>query len=177
MAKKASEGDKRLGNQFKIGEEEFDHYRYPAKFTNQPTSHEGMLTNNENLIKNNIHELFSGRIEFNPKAMGINGLARSTITKARASFGEVYVINAIGTNVYKIGCTTNFKKRFTGITAASPLPIEIYKYGKCENPYVIEAIMHRRLKEFHFKNEWFILGEDELKIVERVWELMYLPHQ
>lgn len=84
--------------------------------------------------------------------------------------GEIYIIHAIGTTLFKIGISSNFNKRFNDIAGTSPLPLMAFKYGKCDNPVLLERHLHKLLKEKRFKNEWFHLTKDDLKIIDDIWD-------
>jgi hypothetical protein len=87
----------------------------------------------------------------------------------RFEIGEIYIIHAIGTTLFKIGISSNFNRRFKDIAGCSPLPISVVRYGRCDNPHLLEKYFHQLFKDKRFKNEWFHLTKEDFeKIDERL---------
>lgn len=144
--------------------------KYPASFTYLPHDFCEKRTDNRELL-----ELGTGLyrepfqvLEPSPMALGIN--TKSTKLSTTIDFGEIYVIWAIGTTLYKIGVSTDYRRRFKDLSAASPLPLTTVKYAKCDHPHFLESHLHERFAGQLFKNEWYSLGADDLKAVSDVFD-------
>jgi hypothetical protein len=66
----------------------------------------------------------------------------------------VYAISAPGSGRIKIGRTLNIDRRFSSLSTASPLPLELL--GHCWLPDDAEADLHKYLEDDHSHGEWFI---------------------
>jgi len=108
---------------------------------------------------------FKGRIihdiglVIKPELLGVN--KKSSKVSTKIAFGTIYIINAKGSDLYKIGVSTCFDRRFKDLNAASPLPLCICLHLECHNPHIIESFIHDSLKSVYFKNEWFQLDESQ----------------
>lgn len=145
--------------------------KYPKSFTYLPPYFDRYESDSRRL-QNNI-DLFIGGVTLYPDAkyLGIN--KKSTAFKKEVPVGEIYILNAHGTNLFKIGHTTNFKKRYNQMCAYSPLPLAIYKYGQCDNPNIFEDYLHKMFEKQFFKNEWFALGAEELAQIDAIFNEIY----
>jgi hypothetical protein len=140
--------------------------KYPVKNTYLPHDFELKPSNNSRLRNKNI---FNSQILIpSSKYIGINPPSIKTSTNIK--FGEIYVLNAEGTNLFKIGCTSNFNKRFKDLASASPLPINVWKYGRCDNPHLLEGHLHKIFVKRYFKNEWFALTGNDIEIINVIFK-------
>lgn len=135
------------------------HFRYlPAKFECFGTESSFLKKSKEYIFKDNA---LLRPIE--------SVLGNTKTTKPRAKkikWGEFYVLYAIGTTLYKIGHSTNFLRRYRDLCAASPLPLAVIKYCRCDNPNLLEEYLHEIFKDKYFKNEWFSLDHDDVCFIE-----------
>ena len=142
--------------------------RYPAnnRFLPATFSYDGKGQDNGKLLKlgAEIYEEPFHVLKPATKALGVNKRSRRVSTQF--SFGEFYVIWAIGTSLYKIGVSNNFERRFKDLAANSPLPLRVVKYARCDNPHLIEERLHALLRDRLFKNEWFSLDGEHLATIE-----------
>jgi hypothetical protein len=59
----------------------------------------------------------------------------------------------------KIGISQNIEKRIKSMETDNPLEIELLFYKKMENVRKVESFLHKQLKEYNVKNEWFKLDK------------------
>jgi len=71
----------------------------------------------------------------------------------------VYLLNAVGTNRYKIGVAQNLHKRKSEIATSSPFPIEIVAWRDGDVSH--EKQLHAILKEHRRHLEWFEFPDRE----------------
>jgi hypothetical protein len=76
---------------------------------------------------------------------------------------EIYVINIKGSNIYKIGVSSNSRRRIFDLRAANPFPIDVIYVQKSLFPAQLERKIHNHLSDKHIKNEWFKI--DDIDIV------------
>lgn len=169
--------DKRIGNQFwknkdfelklKIRREEplSIEGKYPKEYRYLPMGIYDVPTHNSQLLSSDELEFHINRNTLQPstKSLGINKNDRKL--NKTINWGSFYVLHAVGTNLFKIGVSSNFKRRYRDICCASPLPVTIIERALCDNPNLLEDHFHRLFKEKHFKNEWFALNEEDLSII------------
>lgn len=144
--------------------------KYPASYTYLPADFGDARSDNGTVLD------FGERIYKDPFqvlepaacALGVN--KKSTKISTRISFGEIYVIWAIGTTLYKIGVSTDFKRRFKDLSASSPLPLTPVKYARCDNPHLLESRLHAMFAAKVFKNEWFSLDENDLARIAAMFD-------
>ena len=76
---------------------------------------------------------------------------------------EIYVINIKGSNIYKIGVSSNSQRRIYDLRAANAFPIDVIYVQKSLFPAQLERKIHNHLSDKHIKNEWFKI--DDIDIV------------
>ena len=152
--------------QFTTGECSPD--KYPARFTflpydfcDKPSDNKALLSVGDAIYLEPFQVL-----EPSPKSLGINTTSRKVHTKIE--FGDFYVIWAIGTTLHKIGVSSDIRKRFRDLSSASPLPLMVVRYGRCDNPNLIESHFHKMFAAKLFKNEWYSLSEGDLEKIDNV---------
>lgn len=67
----------------------------------------------------------------------------------------VYVIECA--SMYKIGKADNVEERFKQLQTGNPFPMKIIKVYQTYLAHDLETYIHRRLKEYRQKGEWFTL--------------------
>lgn len=87
------------------------------------------------------------------------------IAKKKVNLGHVYFINIVGTNKYKIGVSTNVKRRLADISSVLPFELNILAINEIKNPFHFEEILHNQFKSKLIKNEWFELNIDDVKYI------------
>jgi hypothetical protein len=72
--------------------------------------------------------------------------------------GQVYLVWALGTTFWKIGFTSlPLRRRLSLLNTASPFPLLLQ--GARFGSYKDEKRLHQRLRQFHYRGEWFCLPE------------------
>jgi Meiotically up-regulated gene 113 len=82
--------------------------------------------------------------------------------KLADSVGYVYLLNAVETDIYKIGFSKNVIKRVNSLKSSSPIDISIYKIYKCYKAYYVEQELHKLFIDKRVNNEWFRLDAQDL---------------
>lgn len=70
--------------------------------------------------------------------------------------------NIEGENLYKIGLTTNIKKRTNQLQTANPNLILETSF-QTKHDYKLETYLHNHFKNRKVKGEWFKLSEEDIK--------------
>jgi len=80
----------------------------------------------------------------------------------------IYILNAQGTDLYKIGITTRTtSKRIKNLqTGNGNIIIEVYKH-ESEYANVIEKMLHRHFSHLRNKGEWFNFSEISVEDVKK----------
>lgn len=76
----------------------------------------------------------------------------------------VYLINAAGTNRYKIGVSINPKSRLEALSSGSPIDLAIV--AQCPGDFRFEQALHVRHSSKHVRGEWFELGPDDVEALK-----------
>lgn len=79
--------------------------------------------------------------------------------------GYIYIIKLSGHHLYKIGVSKNPKKRLADIDSALPFPIEKLGQFYFKDVYNMEENIHDSLEENKYRREWFLLREEDVKIM------------
>jgi hypothetical protein len=75
--------------------------------------------------------------------------------------GFVYVIEAVGTGLYKIGFSSSPKRRSAGIETQSPVPTRLV--GVIAGTRTHEAEWHYCFRDKRERGEWFRLTEEDVE--------------
>ena len=142
--------------------------KYPRNFRLLPIGF-GVEQTDTTELKKNGFDLFETSEILKPKKSLLGKKRRKTIKLKEVKWGEVYILNAIGTSLFKIGHSINFKRRFRDISASSPLPLRVVKYGMCDNPNLLEDYIQNIYEEKYFKNDWFSLSEKDVEDIEIIF--------
>ena len=75
--------------------------------------------------------------------------------------GYVYLVHALGSNLYKIGLTTRTpEKRLKELNGSqSPYKLELAHYIFVDDVHKIENDLHQHFNSYHHHNEWFKFSE------------------
>jgi ribosomal protein S25 len=65
----------------------------------------------------------------------------------------------------KIGITQDINKRLKSMETDNPLKLKILFYQKFENANKLESYLHKVLKKFNTKNEWFKFSKKQINII------------
>ncbi len=86
---------------------------------------------------------------------------RSILDTRTVRSGVVYL--AKGNGSYKIGRSSCFSIREHQLTTKLPFPVEIIHTIRAKDSVKIERHWHKRFEKYHFRGEWFHLGEAEVR--------------
>lgn len=75
----------------------------------------------------------------------------------------IYAIRMVGTQFVKIGRTTNMKARLDDINIGNPYALEVLFEEPSYNLGKIEQRVHKFLRKYHKKGEWFELDDQKIK--------------
>jgi len=144
--------------------------KYPASFRYLPCDFNDGSSDNKVISEVGCHIYEEPFVILRPSdsALGLN--AKCTKISTSIKFGEIYVIWAIGTTLYKIGVSKNFNRRYRDLTAASPLPLRVMHYARCDHPHLLEDHFHTKFAHRLFKNEWYSLDADDVEFMARVFD-------
>jgi hypothetical protein len=124
------------------------------------------------------HELLKdlgGKIitESNPRKVNINGRIYIEGTFSEGIFFDsedeltgVYVIKIQNTDKYKIGKTTNLKKRIKQFATGNPENIKIVYFVETKHYQSLEKHLHELFKNERIGGEWFLFDKEKLEDVE-----------
>ena len=97
--------------------------------------------------------------------------ARKANKKIRPD-GFLYILQLKGFDIFKIGVSSNPKRRITDIDASSPFGTSIISIDFFKNVYEMEECVHDNLMEFHLRKEWFRCDAEIIQgIVTQIKEL------
>lgn len=91
--------------------------------------------------------------------------------KHEGEFVTVYALHALETDFVKIGCAKNFEKRFAKLQTDCPYELKLLALAG-DAGFLFENTIHRTLKAFHVRGEWFSLNASER---ERLVTLINTP--
>lgn len=81
--------------------------------------------------------------------------------------GTVYLLNAWGTDNYKIGVTKrDIDKRIKQLQTGCPDEIVLVKKFECEHYRKVESWLHRQHGSKRVEGEWFILEDSDIQNFE-----------
>lgn len=89
---------------------------------------------------------------------------------------HVYVANEVGTNLYKIGVTSNPSSRLSMLRTGSPHDIQMYACDMFEHPEYVEKTLHDKWRNNRIIREWFNLTVEELREVYKDMEKLGATH-
>jgi len=73
----------------------------------------------------------------------------------------VYLVRAVGSNMCKIGISSNPSMRLRSMQVGSPLKLAICRTHPCENSAETEKVLHKAFEEYYSHGEWFKLGSNK----------------
>lgn len=116
--------------------------------------------------KEEINKAFRGQSELMAKN------ARLSNSKTRPD-GYIYIVMQKGfEGVFKIGVSSNPKRRVWDLDSANPFGVELIYKAYFKNVYNLEECIHDSFKENLLRKEWFKLNiEDERLLIEDITKL------
>jgi Meiotically up-regulated gene 113 len=108
------------------------------------------------------------------------------LTGATMSNNRVYV-GFDGTGLFKIGITSDTKKRLQQLRTANPTYYYLFSFP-ADKPAVIELSLHTKFESLRVSGEWFALGADDVwwiyqnyingkhtkEEIYQIWDAIYL---
>lgn len=88
--------------------------------------------------------------------------------KQKNKDGYVYLIKAKDYNFYKIGFSTNVKRRLRDINASNPFEIEIIEIYKGLTAYDLEQSIHLKYNKDRIKNEWYKFNANQVNEIVKL---------
>ena len=83
----------------------------------------------------------------------------------KSKSGYVYLIKIENQDVYKIGFTTNPKRRIYDISASCPFIIKVLEIRKSLFAYEMEQKLHKEYGNYSLKGEWYVFKSKKAKEV------------
>jgi hypothetical protein len=84
----------------------------------------------------------------------------------RIDEGYVYLIRAMGENLYKIGKSTNPEKRVQSIIGGLPMKAEAIHIAWFEDHSYAEQMFHDTFSKTRKNGEWFILEDEDVEFIK-----------
>lgn len=84
-------------------------------------------------------------------------IGRNSTYSHKADF--IYLIQMTGTNIFKIGVTSNLKKRLSRINSVIPFNIDVVLLRRINGAFELEQSIHEKIKHRHVNNEWFKIDD------------------
>lgn len=70
----------------------------------------------------------------------------------------VYVIQALDSRLFKIGCTRNILRRLNSLQTGNGFKLQLRLFAACDHPRRLERILHNVFERCHHYQEWFRLS-------------------
>lgn len=83
--------------------------------------------------------------------------------RPEAAPGYVYLVQAVGTDRFKIGRATNVANRLRTIQTSSPLKIRYVYHAYVRNMNLYEMELHHKFSEQREIGEWFTLSKSDIE--------------
>ena len=77
--------------------------------------------------------------------------------------GFIYLVNAVGTDKFKIGRATDVVKRIQGLQTGNPLKVRYVYHSYVQNTNLCEMELHNKFSARREIGEWFTLTPEEVK--------------
>lgn len=111
--------------------------------------------------------------ELEARGVSFNGLSQKQIPLMVSAWNEfyaeqyavktgpcVYLIRMVGTNLYKIGYSTDTNKRLSNLGTASPFELELV--AKMPGTAADERALHQKYNKHLVRNEWFHFPNEDI---------------
>jgi hypothetical protein len=89
--------------------------------------------------------------------------------------GFIYLVQAVGTNKFKIGKATDVIKRIRGLQTGSPLKVRYVYHAYVHNTNLCEMELHNKFSSQREIGEWFSLTPEEVKFCILLMRLLQEP--
>jgi hypothetical protein len=77
--------------------------------------------------------------------------------------GFIYLVQAVGTNKFKIGRATDVIRRIRELQVGSPLKIRYVYHAYVQNANLCEMELHNKFSRQREIGEWFALTQEDIK--------------
>jgi len=94
--------------------------------------------------------------------------------------GFIYLVQAVGTDRFKIGRAINVPNRLRGLQTSSPLKIRYVYHAYVQNMNLCEMELHHKFSEQREIGEWFALTQQDVKFcifLMRLVQILEPPEQ
>jgi hypothetical protein len=88
--------------------------------------------------------------------------ARLANSKQRPD-GYLYILKLKGFDIYKIGVSSNPRRRINDIDSANPFGVELISINHFKNVYEMEECVHDNLRDCELRKEWFKVCPETIK--------------
>lgn len=104
--------------------------------------------------------LLAGEIQIKIKYEQIAKLSGNPTFSNRR--GYIYVVRSGTSNLYKIGRTTNLKKRLQTLQTSCAVSLNVVKTLCCSDAIALEKSAHTKFSHYRKIGEWFALNDEQL---------------
>lgn len=80
---------------------------------------------------------------------------------------HVYILQAEGTNYFKVGRTADIEKRLESLRTGCPFDIVAIGFYRVDRATELEMFLHFQLRKYRVRLEWFDLPKDVLDVVKK----------
>jgi len=124
------------------------------------------IISKEDFINKLGGEFFRKALEIDKRVLKLEGKKNKDKKEIRkGTKGVVYLLKIKGESKYKIGVSSNFKKRYNQLASKMPYKLLIVHKINSNNMYHLEKELHNRFKNKKIKGEWFNLEEKDIKYI------------
>jgi len=95
-------------------------------------------------------------------------IIRNLVGNTKTKKGNIYIIQAGNLDIYKIGVTKNISERLKQLQTASFLELNVIKIRETSKYDSIERYLHKTLKEWNIRGEWFKLSNDMIIVIKKL---------
>jgi hypothetical protein len=106
------------------------------------------------------------RINFDGKVYSEGGSVQDLLISDTGDEAGLYVVNIQGTSKYKIGITTNLKRRLKPLKTSNPENLKLIYFVRTLHIRSLEKFIHLQYKKHCIGGEWFSLNSRILKDLE-----------
>lgn len=78
---------------------------------------------------------------------------------------HIYFIRAVGLQVFKVGVSSNPRKRLIEMQIGSPSKLALSRSIACFNAVSVEKIIHSKFAKYHSHGEWFRFNVNEALVI------------
>lgn len=91
-----------------------------------------------------------------------------TAVPPKATEGYVYLLQAEGTERWKIGRSSNFYQRLATLRKQSPFPLVVEHVIFSQEHEALEAALHEKFRERRVYGEWFNLTPSDIEAIKMI---------